>query len=287
MVKQVITAKDVQEAAALGTKTIPAPPGEFIVTPMAFDEATALGITIDERADSMRSGPAAISPHSKNDDLVREICTRIQNRLPGDPQSANVESLVRKVVEQKVLQNKSYSDSSKSPDVGTDSYAADMDRVLSQAMEEVKGRIPPSVDTTRVERLVREAVASRLAGKSKGNSTRIAAGSSGVCLLTGKKAGGNETPSVPADGKSIVAEFLNCDAGAELSAGHLEWEKGVFKRTVEFPEIGIVIEGKLRLGADGETMELGPGDMVYFPAGTSVKYDAGSKVKMACVNRRN
>lgn len=282
MVKQLITAKDVQEAAARGTRTIRAPSGEFIITPMAVDEAAAMGISIDERPASGGDKPAGISSPPQSDAIVREVYTQMQSRLPANLQSQDMENLIRDIVEQRLLQNKT-SDPPGNRAAIPGTQAPETDLVASRVIAAVKDRLPPSIDRSKIEKLVREAVASRAIGKTGGSPRPNAGESSRVCLLNNKKIGG-ETPSVPSDGKSLVAEFLSCGAGAELSAGYLEWEKGVFNRTVERPEIGIVIEGKLRLTADGETMELGPGDMVYFPAGASAKYDAGSRVKIACVN---
>lgn len=284
MVKQVITAKDVQEAAARGKKTIPAPSGEFIITPMAIDEAAALGVSIDERQVPKDDKTAGISSRPEADTLVREVYALMQKRLPANLQPQDMENVIRSSVEQRLLQSKT-PDPAGSQAVIAGMQARDTDLVISQVISAVKDKLPSSTDRNKLEKIVREAVVSRSAAKSGGSSRPSAEGSSRVCLLNAKKTTGGETPSVPSDGKSVVAEFLNCGAGGELSAGYLEWEKGAFNRTVDLPEIGIVIEGEMRLVADGQTLELSPGDIIYLPAGASVTYDAGSRVKMACVNR--
>lgn len=64
----------------------------------------------------------------------------------------------------------------------------------------------------------------------------------------------------------------------------MEWEKASFRRTVEHPEIGVVVSGELHLTVGGKTMTAAAGDMVYFPQGVKVIYSTPSRVKLACIN---
>lgn len=225
MGKCVITAVDVLDAAQAGRKSIPALPGECIVTAGARDKASELGIVLDEGATVPGSpggaAPAAGAPANEADTVVHEVCDLLKHRIAS----------------------------------GT--------------------------DPRQLERLVREVVAAKLSGADSDPSARKV---EGVCFVSGRRL--LETPAgpVPVAEKVLVAEAIRCGENPPLCGGFMEWEKASFRRSVELPEIEIVIEGELHLTVGGKTLVAKAGDMLYFPKGAEVVYTAPAKVRLACVN---
>jgi ethanolamine utilization protein EutQ len=116
MAKRIITEADIREAAA-STKRIDAPAGECIVTDQARDRALELGVDIREGASPQSSTPdlspaaaqaSACAPDAKAgvqalreqslDQLVRQACAALKDRLPAGSDAARVETLVREAV---------------------------------------------------------------------------------------------------------------------------------------------------------------------------------------------
>jgi ethanolamine utilization protein EutQ len=147
--------------------------------------------------------------------------------------------------------------------------------------------LPAGTAPHELERLVRSAVAARLEGPRPSAATdgsRLVAHADGVCFISGARLLESGSGPVPVAEKVIVAEALRCGDDVKLAGGYMEWQKAAFNRTVEFPEIGIVIEGELHLAVSGKTLVAKPGDMVYFPKGAQVGYSAPGRVRVACVN---
>jgi ethanolamine utilization protein EutQ len=151
----------------------------------------------------------------------------------------------------------------------------------------MKERLGPGVPAQDLERLVREAVAARLAGTAAGvplEEGPAVAGMDGVCFVSGARLLEGGSGPVPVEGKVLVADAIRCGENYKLAGGYMDWQKASFSRTVEFPEIGVVLEGELQLTVGGKTLTAKPGDMVYFPKGAQVVYSAPARVRIACVN---
>ncbi len=229
MGKRIIAVVDVLEAAKAGSKTIPALPGECIVTAGAREKAEDLGIIIADGCESPRPpAPAATVPRpAESETVIREVCTLLKSRMASGVEPGKLEQLVREVVSAKLA-----GPTTASP------AAAD-----------------PSV--SRVE---------------------------GVCFISGSRLIDSGAGPVPVAEKALVAEVIRCGEDHKLAGGYMQWEKASFNRTVEFPEIGVVIEGELHLTVGGKTLIGKPGDMVYFPKGVQVTYSTPASVRLACVN---
>jgi ethanolamine utilization protein EutQ len=106
----------------------------------------------------------------------------------------------------------------------------------------------------------------------------------GVCFVSGARLLEGGSGPVPVEAKALVAGAIRCGGSQKLAGGYMDWQKASFSRTVEFPEIGVVIEGELQLTVGGKTLTARPGDMVYFPKGAQVVYSAPARVRIACVN---
>lgn len=105
-----------------------------------------------------------------------------------------------------------------------------------------------------------------------------------MCFIKGNMIPGDLTGPLAVDEKVRVADAFKCSEDSALAGGYMEWAGASFERTVDNPEISIVIEGELQLTVDGQKSVMKPGDMVYLPSGTAVVYNAPSRVKLACVN---
>jgi ethanolamine utilization protein EutQ len=151
-------------------------------------------------------------------------------------------------------------------------------------------RLPAGTSAKELETLVRSAVAARLSGNNRPATadagTAPAAHADGVCFVNGARLldGGASGSPAPVAGAAIVADALRCGMDAKLAAGFMEWEKAAFNRTVEFPEVAVVLEGELRLTVGGRTLTAKPGDMVYLRKGIQVAYAASGRVRIACIN---
>lgn len=148
----------------------------------------------------------------------------------------------------------------------------------------MKKRLPAGIAAPDLERLVRSAVAARLDASGPPEAAQQVSCGDGVCFISGARLLEGGAGPVPVAEKALVAEAIRCGDDVKLAGGYMEWQKAAFNRTVEFPEIGIVIEGELHLAVGGKTLVAKAGDMVYFPKGVQVVYSAPGRVRVACVN---
>ncbi|MBI4804361.1 MAG: cupin domain-containing protein [Desulfovibrio sp.] len=247
MAKRIITEADILKAHADGAKELPASSGECIVTEQARDRALELGIALT--GDCASDGCCPISPAS-------------QGGGPG--------------ISGPAVRSGSGTDASRG--------STDTDRLVSQVVAVMRDKLPSGADDAMVERLVREAVASKLAPASQGAaSAEPMADETGVRFIDSAKLLA-QSGQVPLPGKAVLAEALGRAGETKLAAGYLCWERASFNRVVDAPEVGVVIAGELHLTVGGQTMIGKPGDMIYLPKGAKVIYSTPSKVTLACVN---
>jgi ethanolamine utilization protein EutQ len=161
------------------------------------------------------------------------------------------------------------------------------EKLVREVCALMKERLPAGTKPQELEHLVRAAVAARLGDKAPSTASeaiRQVAGDSGVCFISGSRLLEGGSGPVPIAEKVLVAEAIRCGDDVKLAGGYMEWQQAAFTRTVEFPEIGIVIEGELHLAVGGKTLVAKAGDMVYFPKGAQVGYSTPGRVRVACVN---
>ena len=101
MGKRLITAADIRETAHAGLRTLCTSSDECIVTPMARDEAAALGISLTEESGVLLAVPAQ-GLMLKTEKVIREVSDLLKKRLPEDVTDDNFETMVREVVEAKL-----------------------------------------------------------------------------------------------------------------------------------------------------------------------------------------
>lgn len=105
MAKQIITEADVLAAVAQGRKTLPAPPGQCIVTDQARDRALELGIELSDcvppvppctpPSDPGRAAAPGQGPELET--LVRQVLEGLAGRLPPGVDPGAAERVVREV----------------------------------------------------------------------------------------------------------------------------------------------------------------------------------------------
>ncbi|MGH9291434.1 MAG: cupin domain-containing protein [Acidimicrobiales bacterium] len=69
----------------------------------------------------------------------------------------------------------------------------------------------------------------------------------------------------------------------QLAMGEWELEGSFFEDEHPFDEVNYVLKGQLVVSCDGEQLELGPGESVHVPGGSSARYDAPVYARMVYV----
>ena len=165
---------------------------------------------------------------------------------------------------------------------------APSETVIQEVCRLMKDRLPAGAAAKDLEALVRSAVAARISGNGRPAPTDAAAAPAaapdGVCFVSGTRLLTDAGTPAPVPEAAIVADALRCGMESKLAAGYMEWQKAAFTRTVEFPEVAVVLEGELHLTVGGRSLVAKPRDMVYFRKGAQVGYSAPGRVRIACVN---
>ncbi|MHC1728960.1 MAG: cupin domain-containing protein [Syntrophobacteraceae bacterium] len=250
MAKRIITEADILAAVARGEKTLAVHAGEDLVTPQALDTALASGVTVDWGQSDPR---------------------------PGEIQSPSASTAPQKFAPP---------DTVRPTAAGPSTTPAGVSELAGQIVESLRGRIPTGVDSTQVERLVREVVAARMAAPARSDSKSSSTRGSGIVFIDSTRLLAENTSTAGIKDKAILADAFGHLGECKLAAGYLVWEKASMERVVEAPEVCVVIEGELHLTAGGETLIGKPGDMLYLPQGAKVIYSTPSRVKLACVGHQ-
>ncbi len=167
--------------------------------------------------------------------------------------------------------------------------AAPPETLVQEVCRLMKDRLPAGAAAKDLEALVRSAVSARISGNGRpagaeSGAAPTAAAPDGVCFVSGARLLTDAGTPAPVPEAAIVADALRCGMESKLAAGYMEWQKAGFTRTVEFPEVAVVLEGELHLTVGGRSLTAKPGDMLYFRKGVQVAYSAPGRVRIACVN---
>jgi ethanolamine utilization protein EutQ len=166
--------------------------------------------------------------------------------------------------------------------------AAPAETVVQEVCRLMKDRLPAGAAASDLEALVRSAVAARISGNGRPaaaeGGTAPTGAPDGVSFVSGARLLTDAGTPAPVPEAAIVADALRCGMESKLAAGYMEWQKAGFTRTVEFPEVAVVLEGELHLTVGGRGLTAKPGDMLYFRKGVQVAYSAPGRVRIACVN---
>jgi ethanolamine utilization protein EutQ len=85
------------------------------------------------------------------------------------------------------------------------------------------------------------------------------------------------TPAVTTSGTTSIARVIDRDVSRSLGAGIEYLENATIDWTVTYDEVLFIHEGRLRLEFDGQVHDCGPGDIVWLPEGTSLRYIAAAR----------
>lgn len=239
MGKQVITADEVQKAAADGGKILEYNKQDCIVTPGAWDKIEELGVAFAE-----------------------DVCSSSDCVMQSEPT---------------VPETVSGSNSA----FGTTQIQSITDRVCAILKDKV-----PGTNSSELFAIVKSVVESKFTPRSvgtvdNGNSAIKVVG--GVSLINGDELLDKDSgPSIP--GKVQISDAIRCHEDTYLTATFMKWENSSFSRTVEAPEISIIIDGEMEVITDGHSMKAKAGDILYMARGARVEYKTPSMVKLACVS---
>ena len=169
-------------------------------------------------------------------------------------------------------------------DLGDGGGMSDIQAVTDQVCSLLREKLPqPSVPG--LESIVKKVVSARLTQASlnipEQNTAMTIHG--GVSLIKGNTLlDEGSGPAIP--GKVLISDAIRCHQDSPLTATYMKWEKTSFTRTVESPEVNIVVQGELELTVDGKRLNAGPGDIVYMEKGALVDYSTPSMVTLACLS---
>lgn len=168
------------------------------------------------------------------------------------------------------------------PAAGGDTQAALVEKICGLMAERAGAALTPEA----LRRVVTEAVVARLgaaAAPARGGAGQYTEGGNGVYQVEFARLMRPSDGTGAGPGRAYVAEAVNCDC-ADLTGAYMEWEGATLPRTMEVPEIAVVLEGELGLISGGKTLTGRPGDMFYLSQGAQVEYAAKGKVRLACVS---
>lgn len=272
MGKRLITADEVRRAARSGSRTLEAPAGQCIVTPMAADEAAALGVRlVTANAGATAARRTTDTPTPTAPELARQVLAQLQARLPVPVDAQRLRQIVESATAARLEGRKATAPPAPP--------AAEAGRVIEGVIGQLGARIPAGVSADRLRQLVREAVAARLGGALPADAREGTAGQAVRCIRTRLQPSDNG----PIAGAATLARIQDTGPEAALTGGVMAWEQATYPREVSAPEMAVVIEGELHLTVDGRTLVGGPGDLFYLPGGSRVTLGTPSRVKLACV----
>ncbi len=74
-------------------------------------------------------------------------------------------------------------------------------------------------------------------------------------------------------GAATIARLVTPDISKTMGAGIATFDGCSIEWTVLYDELIVVLEGKFRLRVDGEAIEAGPGDVIWIPENTPLRYE--------------
>ena len=171
------------------------------------------------------------------------------------------------------------------------SECAEANAVVKQVCALLIDKLPAGTNANVLESVVRRVVFAKLGENGTCDAqpeaapvAQMATDSKGICFIEGQRLQKDGSNPVAVDEQVFIADAIGACDDAKLAGGYMEWERASFTRTVESPEIGIILDGELHLTIGSETKIGKAGDMMYFPEGVDVTYSTPSSVRIACVN---
>ena len=82
----------------------------------------------------------------------------------------------------------------------------------------------------------------------------------------------------PAD-RVWTRDLFTLEEAPRLGCGRMVMERTTFPWTLTYDEMDYVIEGRLDILVDGQTVSAGPGEVLYIPKDTSIQFSVRDKAR--------
>lgn len=82
----------------------------------------------------------------------------------------------------------------------------------------------------------------------------------------------------PAD-RVWTRDLFTLEESPRLGCGLMVMEKTTFPWTLNYDEMDYVIEGRLDIIINGQTVSAGPGEIIYIPKGSSIQFSVADKAR--------
>jgi ethanolamine utilization protein EutQ len=160
---------------------------------------------------------------------------------------------------------------------------------------------PAAISSDKVEEIVK-AVLGRLTTEEKKEECRTCTGQFGALrpcptpLVYGTRPGALKLVEMPKVGQLPPSELrdkagnlltppeidfrlqdvVTMDDASSMGGGYMSWLKGGFEWHLTYDEIDCVVQGIMEITCEGRTLTAGPGDLVFIPAGSKVRWSTPS-----------
>lgn len=84
-----------------------------------------------------------------------------------------------------------------------------------------------------------------------------------------------------------AAVICSPEDGTELGAGMGRLTNARFPWTIKYDEVLVVLEGQLRIHANGKVLVANKHDSIFLPAGTALEYEAESVLMLYAIHPAN
>lgn len=74
-------------------------------------------------------------------------------------------------------------------------------------------------------------------------------------------------------------DFFSLAQSPRLGAGLMVMERTTFPWTLNYDEMDYVIEGRLEIQMNGQTLSAGPGEILYIPKGSAIRFSVSDKAR--------
>lgn len=240
--KKLITAGDVQKAAAAGRKEL-AVDKNTIVTPAARDSARELGVSFVENL-CAAPGMPQIAQSSAPQDAAAALPSVSAAAVPV-PAGAAVPTA-----------------------------AGQSGEVVEQVCRQLGGKL----DAALVARVVQEVLVQLgLGGANSG--PRIERDPSGIRLVHGQTVALAPFDTGKPQDKVALADLLPIKESPRMAAGFMTMENTAFDWELNYDEYDYIIEGTLQITINGRTYTGQAGDVFYIPRGSKITFGCPDRVK--------
>ena len=167
----------------------------------------------------------------------------------------------------------------------SDGNPSSIERITDQVCSLLRDQLPQDA-ISDLETIVKTVVESKISGICSVEALEedsVLTVHGDVSLINGNRVFQEAAgPDIP--GKVFISDAIRCHTDAPHTTTFMEWKQASFNRTLEAPEMNLVVEGELELTVQGKTMSAKAGDIFYMNKGADVVYNTPSSVKLACVN---